>query len=46
MTFRIDVCISFAELMFSNCFEEGPLLDRHTDLHFRVLEYWSGFSGT
>ena len=46
MTFRVDAYITFAELMLSNCFEEGPLLERRIDLDFLVLGYCSGFSGT
>ena len=46
MTFRMDACIAFAELMLNNYFEERPLLDHCIDLDFRVSSDWLGFSST
>ena len=39
VTFRMDACIAFEEWMLSNYFEEGPLLDLHTDFDFQVQGY-------
>ena len=38
MIFRMDECIALIELMFSNCFEEKPLLQCCTDLDFLVYD--------
>ena len=46
VTFKIDACIAFAELMLSNCLEDGPLLERRIDFDFLVPGYCYGFSGT
>ena len=46
VTFRMNACITFAELMLNNCFKEGPLLDCYMDLNFLVLKYCSEFSST
>ena len=46
VTFEMDTSKAMAELMLSNCFEERPTLDCHTDLDFLVQGKWSGFSGT
>ena len=46
MTFKIDACIAFAELMLSNCLEDGPLLERCINFDFLVSRYCCRFSGT
>ena len=46
VTFKMDASKAIAELMLSNCFEEGPVLDRRTHLDFLVPGKRSGFSGT
>ena len=43
--FKIDASIAFAELILSNCFEDGSLLERRIDLNFLVPGYCCGFSG-
>ena len=37
VTLRMDAAIFCAEPMLSSCFDEGPLLDRQTNLDFLVL---------
>ena len=46
MTFKIDAYIAFAELMLSNCLEDGLLLERCIDFDFLILGYCCGFSST
>ena len=46
VTFKMDASKAIAELMLSNCIEEGLVLDCRTDLDFLVPEKWSGFLGT
>ena len=36
VTLKVDACIAFAELMLSNCFEDGPLLEHRINLDFLV----------
>ena len=36
VTFKIDAYIAFAELMLSNCLEDGSLLERLIDFDFLV----------
>ena len=45
VTFKMDASKAMAELMLKNCFEEGLVLDRRTDLDFLVPRKWFGFSG-
>ena len=46
MTFKIDACIAFAELILSNFLEDGPLLERRIDFDFLIPGYYCGFLGT
>ena len=46
VTFKIDASKAIAELMLSNCFEEGRVLDRPMDLDFLVPRKRFGFFGT
>ena len=46
VTFKMDASKTIAQLVLSNYFEEGPVLDRHTHLDFLVLGKWFGFSGS
>ena len=46
VTFKMDSSKAMAELMLSNCFAEGPVLDRRTNLDFLVPRKCYGFSGT
>ena len=43
VTFKMDASKAMAELMLSNCFEKGLVLDRQTDLNFLVPKKWSRF---
>ena len=46
VTFKMDASKAIAELMLSNCFQKGPVLDRRTHLDFLVFGKWFGFSST
>ena len=46
VTFKMEACKVMAEFMLSDCFEEGPVLDHHTDLNFLVPGKCCGFSST
>ena len=46
VTFKIDAYIAFAELMLSNCVEDGPLLKRCINFNFLVPRYCCGFLST